>query len=266
MKEKSPEQQLREFAEQRLGWNTPRGLFSAAEPPFDISRPNFHDSKQEFVFERDTVKNAVSHLQGVIDCLLRQGDEKTPEYNDMISRLLPSVEANALRSVKHGSVRSASEMAIKNVADSGFFYTSLLVVFEMLSAYQQRLSELKGQEVEFWSKPHRAPNYYARIIALRFARFYARTTGQKPTFGISSTGTHPSTDFGRLLEEVFSILKINASIRGPAEYAIEQITEQDIRPQAPLDSLSEFLGSDQNQPSSELIDELVEAMTAPIKD
>lgn len=78
---------------------------------------------------------------------------------------------------------------------------------------------------------NRSPNYYARTIALRLARLYAKEMGHRPTLGISREGNFPSTDFGRALEEVFTILNITASFRNAARWAIEQLTDEDMRPQ-----------------------------------
>lgn len=65
---------------------------------------------------------------------------------------------------------------------------------------------------------------------MRFARLYARETSKRPTFGISSQGNHPSTEFGRALEQVFEILNIKANVRNAAVWAIDQLSEDDLRP------------------------------------
>ncbi len=100
----------------------------------------------------------------------------------------------------------------------------------MINVYQERLNELKDQEIEFWSVSYRAPKSYARTIALRLARLYALHKRQKPPFGTARDGNHPSTDFGRALEEIFDILNIEATVRNPAEWAIDQLTEDEINP------------------------------------
>jgi hypothetical protein len=65
---------------------------------------------------------------------------------------------------------------------------------------------------------------------LRFAKHFAKLRKQKPTFGTSSDGDHPSTDYGRALEEVFEILGIESNVRRAAEWAISQLVDDDWRP------------------------------------
>ena len=89
---------------------------------------------------------------------------------------------------------------------------------------------MKDQEELFWSTNHRPPNYYARTIALRLARYYARETQERPTVGTSGDGGHPSTAYTKALEEVFEELGIKATVRLPAKWAVNQITEDDLKP------------------------------------
>lgn len=43
--------------------------------------------------------------------------------------------------------------------------------------------------------------------------------GRRPTSGMSRGGSYPSTDFGRVLQDVFGILGTQASVRNPAQRA-----------------------------------------------
>ena len=98
------------------------------------------------------------------------------------------------------------------------------------------------------------------MIALRFARLFANKTGKRPTFGISSEGAHPSTDFGRAIEQVFAILEIKADVRKAAEWALSHLTEQDWKPrQNALGGLMTGLydfdgsGSSRRDPKDEIV-------------
>ena len=162
------------------------GILSSSLPRLDTSRPNIHESKKEFLRERDTVTSIIEHLEAVIEQVIhKQGDD---EHEQMIGRLHVAINIGAVKLQRYNQIASASVLAIRNTIDTGFYYNSLYVVIEMINVYNERLKELQDQEKEFWSVPHRAPNYYARTIALRFARLYASEKQERPTFGISREG------------------------------------------------------------------------------
>lgn len=240
MDEKTETDLIIELAEKHFG---PRQttLLGQAYPPFDISRPNIHDSKKEFLREKAAVQAMSDHLKGFTDEILEPNDGNDPEHSEMITRIRFAVEKNAVQNAKGKPTDSASELVLTNLVETGFFYNSIYVVIDMITAYNQRFRELCDQEKEFWSLSHRAPNYYARTIALRFARYFAHERRARPTFGTSSDGPHPSTEYGRLLEEVFSILGIRANIKNAAEWAIGQLTEHDWNP-PPSAMLGDLLG------------------------
>lgn len=239
-----------------------RNVLATYSAPFDISRPNIHDNKGEFLRELKAVQTAIGHLNGLWDLLvvvptLKGGD---PLQNAMVDRLRRAIESDALQRSKSKPTKSASDLALKNLNDTGFFYNSLYVIIDLLNSFNQRLRDLREQEVQFWTVANRPPNYYARVIALRFARLFASRTGKRPTFGISSEGAHPSTEFGRALEEVFGILEIKANVRKAAEWAISQLTENDWNPvgnalERPLRGVPAFDKLRVNHPSSR--DEIV---------
>ena len=122
-------------------------------------------------------------------------------------------------------------MIRKNAADAGLTYCLIFLLMDLIKDLNQRRQELENQGAAFWNLSGRAPNYYARTIALRFARVIARETGMKPTFGTARDGGHPSTEFGRALEQVFETLEIKASVRNAAKWAIDQLTEEDLKPE-----------------------------------
>ncbi len=227
--------------QERLGWKPGRGLLAQAVAPFDISRPNIHDSKKEFLAERDAVQAAIDHLDGVISAMIDLSEVKDPAREEMINRMSAAVDAYGLNDAPYEALRSAHSLVRRNIRETGLYYTSLLVLSDLKRAFENRALDLQAQEEAFWTVASRPPNYYARAIALRFARFYARQTGKKPTFGTSSDGPHPSTDYGRILEAVFAILGIDANIKSPGEWAISMIQDEDVNP--PANALAGLLGS-----------------------
>lgn len=231
MASQSAQDSIRDLLSAKLNW-LPGGLtiLGGAAPPFDLAKPNIHDSKGEFLLERNTVRDSIDHLTAALALLVRPEEERDADYNKMVGRLIEIISSHTVRSSERKPLKDARDVAIRNVVDTGFFFNAIVVNFDLLAALKSRLEELDRQEKEFWSISHRPPNYYARTIALRFAKFYARQAQTKPTFGISSEGAHPSTDYGRLLEEIFGILKIKANVRGAAEWALPQITEADFQP------------------------------------
>jgi hypothetical protein len=94
----------------------------------------------------------------------------------------------------------------------------------------------------YWNKPHRAPDYHARAIALRLARLFARETGKLPTTGTTADDGDPSTPYSRALRDIFEILGFKTTQRNYAEWAIQQITENDLAPPSRL--FSGLLGPD----------------------
>lgn len=195
----------------------------------DIDRPNEHDSKKEFSLEFDTVEKSLQHLRSILDLFAIA--EVNREFNAMRDRLRTSLDTHARKSVRQKPAETATDLILKNMADAGFTVSALMAMLDFADCLERRKIELKDQEQEFWSVAHRPPNYYARTIALRLARLYAREMHKKPTSGTARDGGHPSTDFGRAVEQIFAILEISADIRGPSEWAIAQLTEDELLPE-----------------------------------
>ncbi|WP_298256548.1 hypothetical protein [uncultured Litoreibacter sp.] len=234
MEQPSKVDQVHALCEELFG-DRPRNFLSGGSPFIDISRPNFHDSKSEFLLELKAVKAVIGHCEGILFQLVGQ-DRDAPPHVEMMDRLEPVINLYALQGSGSARINSPNDLAVRNVVDTGFHHSSLLVIIRMIEAYRRRLAELKQQEADFWNVSNRPPNYYARTIALRFARLFAQERGIKPTIGTVSDGNHPSTDYGRALEDLFRILGIKANVRSAGEWAIPQLVEADWNP--PLNHLS----------------------------
>lgn len=210
----------------------PIGLLGHLGPPFDTTKPNQHDNKADFLAEKSAVDEAIAQSTGILD-FLSAGFDKDAENHLMAKTLGEYVIKFARDKNRNTPVDSTLALTQKNAADVGLAYVLFFLVSDYHAAMTARKKELSDQEVEFWSGNSRPPNHYARTIALRFARWIASNTGKRPTFGTSRDGGHPSTDYGRALEEVFELLGIKANFRRAAEWAIGQLTDDDLRPSPP---------------------------------
>ncbi len=208
-----------------------RTLLQMNDPPFDVSKPKEHDSKAEFLAELTAVESCLENIDALMGTLLaREGDEG---HNAMLERLRPTIDQKARQKVSRQPSNNLHDMIRKNVADVGAYHISLLIVIDFWRSLRDRQQELKAQEERFWQASHRPPNHYARTIALRLAKLFARETGKKPTYGTSGETGDPSTAYSRALADTFNVLGIQSRVRTPAEWAIDQITDDDLLPHSP---------------------------------
>jgi hypothetical protein len=228
MEEVSVNERLWTIAE-RFSVPKPVGLVGTDAPPFDISRPNSHDSKSEFLQEKRTVSSALESAKPLLALILNGVSTKGGPEHAAIRRVLKSVDANVRSNRRTGRLETVFDLTRSNAASIGASTVLVLLLFDFVEALESREQELKSQEEDFWSGVGRAPNHYARTIALRFAKVVARASGRKPTFGTARDGGHPSTDFGRALEEIFKVLDVGADVRNAAKWAISQLTEDDLK-------------------------------------
>lgn len=214
-----------------LGKKSPRGmttLLGGSSPPFDYKKPNEHDSKAEFLLEKEAVQEGLNFARGLFGVLT--SNEEDAERTAMLGKLKAQVDQKLHRSAPRPPIADPFQLVRKNVASVGGYAATVWVILDLWAALAERMNELKGQEAKFWNVKHRAPDYYARTIALRVAKLYARETGQRPTFGTSGETGDPSTGYSRALGEIFALLGIKTAVRSPAEWAIAELTDEDLRP------------------------------------
>ncbi len=226
--------------------------------PFDISKPNQHDSKAEFQRELDAVSACMSHIDAALNLLSMPED--SPDQRDMVGRLMPIIDQKMRTGAPRESLSDSTELIRKNVAEVGGYLSSYLVMIDFSVALKIRYQELKEQEERFWSIKHRAPDYYARTIALRLAKLFARKVGKRPTYGTAPTGDNPSTSYGRALEEVFEILEIKQNVRTHAKWAVQRIIEEDLLPPSPVNFLSEIMSGRSERDSSDKMRKITDAL------
>ena len=224
------------------------GLLRAAEP-FDTSKPNQHDSKSEFLREYKAVQSCVEYIDKTVDNFA--AGSKRPKQAKMLERLAPIINHKMASNPPDGELGNSHTLVRRNVGSIGGFYASLLIMIDFSSALESRLSELEDQRQQFWNLPHRAPDYYARAIALRLAKLYAQITNQYPTIGTSGETGEASTAYSRALEQVFEVLGIESRTRLHAEWAVGQLTDDDLGP--PEGTLAHMLGLDPSRPPNALL-------------
>ena len=205
--------------------------------PFDVSKDNEHDTKAEFAAELKVVESCVNDLKAVL-MRLRPSGEGTLD-DKVRDGLRRAVNEQMKKNAPGVSAQDAFGLIRRNAAEVNGFFSSLLILLDLMSAFEARLERLREQQALYWTLRNRAPDYYARAIALRLARLYAHRTGQRPTVGTTAELGDPSTGFTRALQEVFNLLGISTGVRSPAAWAVDQIGESDLRP--PVNYLASLL-------------------------
>ncbi|MBY6151756.1 hypothetical protein KUV47_00910 [Vannielia litorea] len=208
-----------------------RNRLAAHLPPFDYLKPNEHDSKSEFLAEKQMVSDGIEHCEAVFE-FVKTGMIAESEHHALAKRLSKQVDTGCREEARvRQRVATATDVARLNAAEAGATFSAAALCLDIAYQLSRRAQELEQQELAFWSGKSRPPNHHARTIALRAARYVARTTGKKPTVGKSSEGNHPSTDFGRAVEEVFALLGIKSDFRRAARWAVKQLRPEDLQPQ-----------------------------------
>jgi hypothetical protein len=205
------------------------GLGAVPYPLLDTSKPNIHDNKEEFLAEKSAVEGAIQNARALIGLFYAKVDDDADDQLAKISKRIGALVDKATRDrTKNQKAENASDLIRKNANEISTTFAVLFLLSDTVRELNTILQELQDQERFFWSGKSRPPNYYARTIALRVARLVARHSGKYPTNGKSREGNHPSTDFGRSLEEIFNILGIKAHFLGPGKWAVGQLTDEDL--------------------------------------
>jgi hypothetical protein len=202
--------QLWEIAK-RFGVPEPSGLLGRGRPPFDVTKPNLHNSKAEFLAEQKAVKEAREQAI-LLARFLSAPYREDAEEHDVAAPVCTAINESGRQSARTNELSHVTDLVLNNAAETDLSYTTSMLLVWVYEGLNERYERLREQEPEFWANQGRPPNHYARTIALRFAKLVAKHTGQKPTVGASRDGGHPSTEFGRAIEEIFSILGIKAEV------------------------------------------------------
>lgn len=198
--------------------------------PIDVTKPNEHDSKSEFLLEKDAVKKLEEYAYNLVRGLITPKPEDNGDNANMHRRVNDALDAIARKNVHRAPFDGVFDLINDASRRQGLTLGVTGLLIELIFAIRKRLQELEEQERVFWTLKNRHPNHYARTIALRLAKRYAEAHGTKPTVGTSRDGGHPSTDFCRALERIFALLNIEAKVIHPAKWAVKQLTEADLNP------------------------------------
>lgn len=208
----------------------------------DVSKPNIHDSKPEFLRERDAVAAMVEHAETLLDFIVAGVFTDDASSDEMNRRVALGIDNWAREKCRIEEPKWMATMIAKNASDTGLSISLAFILTRYKGGLAKRQMELADQEREFWSGASRPPNHYARTIGLRLARLYAQEKRELPTVGVSGDGGHPSTAFTRALQEVFELLKINSNIRNAASWAVAQLSDHDIgRPTNAFRGLMDYM-------------------------
>lgn len=202
------------------------GVFGGRQPPFSVRRPTEFRTKQEFQRQFDAVTAALQNIDALFEAVLPDRDDPDSEKN--YSELTKSINEIMRKPAPRTELENSINLIRRNTADVGGFLVSLHVINDLRTALRERLSDLENQRDQFWNLPYRAPDYFARAIALRLARLYAREVGERPTYGISGETGEPSTNFSRTLRDIFGILDIDAGEKAYAAWAVDRLTDDDL--------------------------------------
>ena len=110
--------------------------FEAVEP-FDLSKPNQHNSKAEFLREKELVEACLKHLEALTE-LLWADDEKS-DRSAMLDRFRPRLDAKLRSITGRFPVESAFSLVRKNVAEAGASFSSLFVFMDLTAGLRERL-------------------------------------------------------------------------------------------------------------------------------
>lgn len=193
------------------------------DTPFNILPPNEHATKKEYKAEKAAVVSLRKQLGKLID-LLTPGIAGFPADTEPAKRLRNFVD-EVVPHREPGRPADPVQVVVNAAIDVGIFECTFRTIAELDRRLRDRENVLAKEEKVYWGQPHRMRNHHAYAIAFRLARYYRQEAGKEPTYGTSSDGRHPSTEFCRALEEVYEVLGIDAGIRQPAEWAIAKAKE-----------------------------------------
>lgn len=122
------------------------GLFGTPGP-FDLSKPNEHNNKAEFIREKETVEASLEGLEVVIGSLI--GAKEDPHRDEIAARLKSVLNAKFRSGAPMTDLRDSYRLIKKNVADVGGYAASIFIMLDLQSALRLRLDELRDQEKKF---------------------------------------------------------------------------------------------------------------------
>ncbi len=216
----STDKLVKEFLERAFP-DSPRTILGGIH--LDIRRPNLHDSKDEFLEELRFVKRSATDLFALYRGLNNQGDASLQTARG----LHMDFHMQAFERNKTSKPKTAVDLVLDSARRVDYWGVTKRSVFELYLNFSNRLKTLEEQKEIFWSTHGRPPDHYARVMALRLAKLYVAQKFKIPTSGTARDGDYPSTEYCRLLQELFEILGIKTDFRLPSEWAVMQLKDSD---------------------------------------
>jgi hypothetical protein len=128
MEQERQNDQLWEIAK-RFGVPEPMTLLGRPLPPFDIKRPNLHESKTEFLAELKAVKAAREHAIGLAR-LLSAPYRENAEEQDVAVPLCDAIDESARHAARSLELSHVTDLVLNNAAETDLsFNTSMVLVW-----------------------------------------------------------------------------------------------------------------------------------------
>ena len=103
---------------QRFYKARPVGFPPSLLPAFDTSKQNFHDSKPEFLAEKQAVGQALDHASNLCDFLFHAMDKEESSHK-LAKTVCSLINRRTKAKHKNSRVRYASDLVRKNASDIG---------------------------------------------------------------------------------------------------------------------------------------------------
>lgn len=213
-----------EIVDKHFGPHDAETLASQSKYAIEVWRPTSHSSKAEFQEEVAQVERVLEQVSGLINALLDAFGDKE-DRKQATKNIITKIDASGRARRRKKPVETPIDLARNVVADTGLGVTTIFLLIDLRTEIFDLKEELELHRQTFWSSASRPPDHYARTIALRLGREVIKRTGALPTFGTARDGGHPSTAYGKALEEIFEVLEITTKVRHPAKWAIKHLGE-----------------------------------------
>lgn len=198
----------------------------ADHTPIDVSSPIEHQSKAALNLDLETLNKVVKTIDQLNALLIDDKLLKEQEHKEMLRRLALFVDEELLARHELSKTKLASDVAITAALQSGGLLTSLKLLYKVRAVLKERQEQLQQQKTKFWTDHGARTNHHARAIAFRLAHLFAFVTKEKPTYGIASDGSGPSTAYTRALEAIFDLLEIESGFISPAKFAVSSLKSE----------------------------------------
>ncbi len=121
MKSNRQTEQIIHLAKAKLGWEEHGTILMQGQPPFDISKPNFHDNKSDFEAEKATILTLIDSSDTILKIISENQIPQSSDYDDVKFNPLLAIDVKArLKTSKSfHSVNDAIALIQQNVVETG---------------------------------------------------------------------------------------------------------------------------------------------------